>query len=80
MDRWIDGGMELLTLWPMLLLVLAASGLGVSTDSSADSGWQMSWRDFWPDEGRDFGVPPLIALAAEKTRRRITLSLPPQVV
>lgn len=72
--------MELLTLWPMLLLVFAASGLGVRTDSSADSGWQMSWIDFCPDEGRVFGVPALIVLATEQTHREITLSLPPQVV
>lgn len=69
--------MELLTLWPMLLLVFAASGLGVRTDSSVDSGWQMSWIDFWPDDGRVFGVPALIVLAKEQMRRDVALSLPP---
>lgn len=43
------------------LLVFSLSGLQLRADSSADSGWQMSWRDFCPDEGSDLGVPVLIA-------------------
>lgn len=43
------------------LLMFSVSGLQLRADSSADSGWQISWRDFCPDEGSDLGVPVLIA-------------------
>lgn len=54
----------------------STSGLRLRAHSSADSGWQISWMDFCPEEGSDRGVPPVLMALLCSDRAAVFISLP----